>query len=93
MGGGGGGGYKREKNVSDRRGKTYLNRIKANILLKIYHNKWRMYFRNIYKTLQQLERDRTKVKQLPQTVMFLFHLHNFVVSCSNSSGGWGLYPE
>ena len=46
-----------------------------------------MYFRNIYKTLQQLERDKTKVKKLPQTVMFLFHLHNFVVSCSNSSGG------
>ena len=34
MGGGaGGGGYKGEKNVSERRGKTYLSRIKANILL------------------------------------------------------------
>ena len=47
-----------------------------------------MYFRNIYKTLQQLERNRTKVEKLQETVLwvaltkfiFLFHLHNFVVS-------------
>ena len=45
-----------------------------------------MYFTNIYKTLEQLERNRTKVKKLPEMVIFLFHLHNFVVSCSNSSG-------
>ena len=53
-----------------------------------------MYFTNIYKTLEQLERNRTKVKKLQETVLwvaltkfiFLFHPHNFAASCSNSSG-------
>ena len=52
-----------------------------------------MCFTNIYKTLEQLERNRTKVKKLQETVLwvaltkfiFLFHPHNFVASCSNLS--------
>ena len=30
-----------------------------------------MYFTNIYKTLEQLERNRTKVKKLQETVLWV----------------------
>ena len=47
-----------------------------------------MYFKNIYKTLEQLKRNPAKVKKRQETVLwvaltkliFLFHWHNFIVS-------------